>query len=98
MIRLSTPIRLSLLSLIWLYQNSLGLMLAPACRFYPSCSCYAVQALRQLPLGRALWLIGRRLVRCHPYHPGGIDLVPELCHNDSSTCSHSAPHRAVPKP
>jgi hypothetical protein len=98
MILLSTPIRLPLLALIWLYQNSLGLMLAPACRFYPSCSCYAGQALRQLPLGYALWLILRRLVRCHPFHPGGIDLLPELCHNDTSSCSSSVTQRSIKKP
>ncbi|MBM3602461.1 MAG: membrane protein insertion efficiency factor YidD [Alphaproteobacteria bacterium] len=98
MSRLSAPIRLPLLGLIWLYQHSLGLMLRPACRFYPSCSCYAAQALRQLPLGRALWLIGRRLLRCHPLHPGGIDLVPELCHNDTSTCSPAVTHPPIPNP
>jgi putative membrane protein insertion efficiency factor len=91
------PIRPVLIGLITLYQHSLGLMLAPACRFYPSCSCYAGQALRQLPLGYALWLILRRLVRCHPFHPGGIDLLPELCHNDTSSCSSSVTQRSIKK-
>jgi len=43
------------------------------CRFVPTCSHYAVIALRTFPLHRALFLIGRRILRCHPWHDGGVD-------------------------
>lgn len=48
----------------------------PRCRFYPSCSSYALQALDLHGPFRGLWLAGRRLLRCHPYNPGGVDHVP----------------------
>jgi putative membrane protein insertion efficiency factor len=48
----------------------------PRCRFYPSCSTYALQALREHGAIRGSWLAGRRLLRCHPWNPGGIDHVP----------------------
>ena len=52
-------------------------MVPPMCRFYPSCSVYAVEALEKHRLGTALWLIVRRVGRCHPFHPGGYDPVPD---------------------
>jgi uncharacterized protein len=58
------------------YQLVLSPLLGPRCRFYPSCSSYAVQALtRHGPL-RGSWLAARRLLRCHPWNPGGLDPVP----------------------
>ncbi|MEN6625228.1 MAG: membrane protein insertion efficiency factor YidD [Candidatus Sumerlaeia bacterium] len=51
-------------------------MLPPSCRFYPSCSVYAMQALDHYPLRQALPLILRRLSHCHPFHPGGYDPLP----------------------
>ena len=48
----------------------------PRCRFAPSCSEYALDALRLHGVARGLWLALRRLGRCHPFHPGGIDPVP----------------------
>ncbi len=50
--------------------------LPPTCRFWPTCSMYAVEALDHYPLHRALWLILRRLARCHPFHAGGFDPLP----------------------
>lgn len=49
----------------------------PMCRFEPSCSCYADEALQKRRLLPALGLIARRLSRCHPFHPGGYDPVPD---------------------
>lgn len=46
------------------------------CRFYPSCSCYAIEALEVHGAGKGLWLTGRRLLRCHQWHDGGHDPVP----------------------
>ena len=61
---------------VHLYRWTLSPLLGPACRFQPTCSVYALAVLQTEPLGRALSLIARRLGRCHPFHPGGIDLPP----------------------
>jgi hypothetical protein len=58
------------------YKKSLGLVLPNSCRFYPSCSSYAIQAFERFGLLRASLLTIRRLSRCHPFHPGGVDLPP----------------------
>jgi putative membrane protein insertion efficiency factor len=71
-------IRGALVLLVRLYQRLVSPLLPPACRFYPSCSAYAVQALERHGAARGSWLTVRRLCRCHPFHPGGIDPVPEL--------------------
>ena len=52
-------------------------MLPPACRFHPTCSEYSCQALERFALPRALWLILARLLKCHPWHAGGIDPLKE---------------------
>ncbi|MBL8483210.1 MAG: membrane protein insertion efficiency factor YidD [Rhodocyclaceae bacterium] len=65
-----------LLALVRAYRYAVSPWLAPRCRFYPSCSAYAEQAIRRhgaLTGGR---LAARRLCRCHPWHPGGYDPVP----------------------
>ena len=64
------------IGLIRAYQVTLSPFLGPACRFYPSCSEYAYQAVvRHGPL-KGLFLAVKRILRCHPFHPGGIDPVP----------------------
>jgi putative membrane protein insertion efficiency factor len=65
------------LGLIRGYQLVISPFLPPACRFYPSCSRYAQQAIERHGLRRGLALAMRRLARCHPFHPGGVDPVPE---------------------
>ncbi len=69
-------IRFVLLLLVRLYRRLVAPMLPPACRFYPSCSAYAETALARHGALKGGWLAARRLVRCHPFHPGGIDPVP----------------------
>ncbi len=59
------------------YQLVLSPLLGPRCRFYPSCSSYALEAIRTHGPLRGTWLAGRRLLRCHPWNPGGVDLVPD---------------------
>jgi len=64
---------LVLKKLIRFYQMVVSPFLAPACRFYPSCSEYSVQALDSYGLFKAVGLIALRLLKCHPYHRGGHD-------------------------
>jgi len=66
-----------LILLIRLYQRLVSPLMPPRCRFYPTCSSYAVEALRQHGALRGSWLALRRLVRCHPLNPGGVDPVPK---------------------
>lgn len=64
---------------IWLvrgYQLFISPFVPPSCRFHPTCSHYAIEALRKHGAIRGLWLAIRRIARCHPWHPGGHDPVP----------------------
>jgi putative membrane protein insertion efficiency factor len=63
-------------ALIRWYQRWISPFLAPSCRFVPSCSQYAAEAIERYGLTRGGWLAVRRLLRCHPFHPGGHDPVP----------------------
>jgi hypothetical protein len=65
-----------LIFLIRVYQKLISPLLPPSCRFYPSCSEYACQALAKHGVLRGIWLAGKRLLRCHPWHAGGFDPVP----------------------
>jgi putative membrane protein insertion efficiency factor len=67
-----------LIMLVRCYQRVISPLLPPSCRFYPSCSQYAVDALAGHGLVRGLGLTLWRLLRCGPWHPGGIDPVPPL--------------------
>jgi hypothetical protein len=58
------------------YRRFISPLLPPVCRFAPSCSEYALEALRVHGAVRGLWLAVRRLARCHPFNPGGYDPVP----------------------
>jgi putative membrane protein insertion efficiency factor len=69
-------IRAALLLLVRLYRRVVSPALPAACRFYPSCSAYAETALLRHGAAKGSWLTARRLARCHPFHPGGIDPVP----------------------
>jgi putative membrane protein insertion efficiency factor len=65
-----------LLALLRVYQYALRPMLGANCRFAPSCSDYAREAIEKHGALRGTWLAARRILRCHPYHPGGYDPVP----------------------
>jgi putative membrane protein insertion efficiency factor len=58
------------------YQVSLGPLLPPSCRYYPSCSAYAIEALEKHGAIKGVWLATKRIARCHPFRPGGYDPVP----------------------
>ncbi|MCX7122798.1 MAG: membrane protein insertion efficiency factor YidD [Gammaproteobacteria bacterium] len=66
----------TLRSLVIIYRWTIGLLLMPRCRFYPSCSQYALDALKRYAPPYAIWLIVKRLLKCQPWHAGGIDEVP----------------------
>lgn len=73
-----------LLGLVRLYQYLISPLLGPRCRFHPSCSHYAIEAIERHGTLRGSWLALRRLGRCHPWHPGGYDPVPtpHQCHQE----------------
>jgi putative membrane protein insertion efficiency factor len=65
-----------LIALVTAYRYALSPMLGRHCRFHPSCSAYAVEALERRGALRGAWLAVKRIARCHPWHPGGYDPVP----------------------
>lgn len=74
---ITQALRKALIAVVRGYQLLISPILGPRCRFHPSCSTYAIQALKQHTLLKAIPLIARRLVRCHPGSPGGCDPVPD---------------------
>jgi len=68
--------RAIILGLIRLYQNTISRALPPTCRFFPSCSEYAYQAIERYGVIQGGWIAIKRIARCHPFHPGGYDPVP----------------------
>lgn len=72
----ATLIARALEGLIKVYQWTVSPLLPPACRFYPSCSHYAQEAVHRHGAMRGSWLAVRRIARCHPWCPGGHDPVP----------------------
>ena len=72
----ASPVVRVLLLPVRFYRKFISPALPPTCRFYPSCSAYAVEALTVHGALRGSWLTLRRLGRCGPWHPGGLDPVP----------------------
>ncbi len=68
--------RVPLLGLLRFYRIAISPALGPACRYEPSCSAYAEEAVRRFGAGRGSYLALRRLLRCHPFARGGLDPVP----------------------
>ena len=68
--------RTVLIMLVRAYQMLLSPLLPAACRYYPSCSAYAIEALERHGALRGTWLAVRRIGRCNPFRPGGFDPVP----------------------
>jgi putative membrane protein insertion efficiency factor len=69
------------LLLIWLirgYRLFISPLFPPSCRFQPTCSLYAIQAIERFGVLRGSWLATRRILCCHPFHPGGYDPVPPV--------------------
>jgi putative membrane protein insertion efficiency factor len=70
------PVARLLIALIAGYRYFLSPLLGRSCRYFPSCSEYAAEALERHGALRGSWLAVRRIARCHPWHPGGYDPVP----------------------
>ncbi len=92
------PVRRALLAAVRFYSRAISPALPPRCRFYPTCSAYAAEAIERHGAARGSWLALRRLARCAPWHPGGWDPVPGTgtAHRASSTAgtpaASGAPH------
>lgn len=65
-----------LVALIRMYQMFISPFLPRSCRFYPTCSAYALEAIQKHGPVKGLYLAVRRVLRCHPFSPGGYDPVP----------------------
>jgi putative membrane protein insertion efficiency factor len=82
--RLSDYLALPLRGLVWLYRKMISPFLGNNCRFEPSCSAYAEEALRQHGAFRGGWLAARRIGRCHPWGGSGYDPVPPVDDEDET--------------
>lgn len=80
----------ALIGLIRVYQYVISPLLGPRCRFWPTCSSYAVDALRLHGPFKGGWLALKRILKCHPWHPGGVDPVPP--HRDCNHARHDETH------
>ena len=65
-----------LLLLVHVYRSCISPLLSPSCRYYPTCSAYALEAIERYGAWRGGWMALRRILRCHPFHKGGYDPVP----------------------
>jgi hypothetical protein len=90
------PAALVLLGLLSGYRRWVSPLLGPRCRFAPTCSAYAVGAVQAHGAAHGAWLTVRRLLRCHPFHPGGHDPVPPV--RRSWVTMESAAPRVPPAP
>lgn len=93
---LTLPFRL----LIKGYQVFISPMLGQNCRFHPTCSCYAHQALERHGLVKGTWLSIKRIMKCNPMHPGGFDYVPGTSEDNvthSNNVNNEASSLATPK-
>jgi putative membrane protein insertion efficiency factor len=69
-------LRRALIGAIRFYRNAISPLTPPSCRFTPTCSAYALEAVEKYGAARGSWLAARRLLRCHPFCKGGYDPVP----------------------
>ena len=81
-----------LITLIRGYQLFISPLLGSNCRFYPTCSHYAKEALEKHGAAKGGWLALKRIGRCHPWHEGGVDLVPEPMTNTCQCQNHQHHH------
>lgn len=89
---MNSPLQGLLLLLLRAYQLCISPLLGPRCRFYPTCSSYAMEAIREHGAVKGCLMTAIRLCKCHPWHPGGFDPVPKKFAADSAKdaggCNH----------
>ncbi|WP_216829168.1 membrane protein insertion efficiency factor YidD [Alkalihalobacterium elongatum] len=66
-----------LMGIIYIYQKVISPLKPPTCRFHPTCSHYGLEAIKRFGAVKGSWLTIKRILKCHPFHPGGFDPVPE---------------------
>ena len=86
-----TPVARALMLPIVFYRRFISPLFGPVCRYQPSCSTYAIVALRRHGALRGGWLAVRRIARCHPFHAGGYDPVPP---REGEAPSDLTPHQS----
>lgn len=84
-----------LVGLIRIYQIVISPLLGQRCRYYPSCSAYALEAIQVHGALRGTWLGARRLARCHPWSDGGYDPVPRARNTSAQAGSHDSAPRTT---
>ncbi len=77
------------IGIIKLYRIAISPLFPPSCRFYPTCSEYAIEALTEHGAIKGSWLAIKRIAKCHPFHEGGVDLVPRK----AQVCDHAATNK-----
>jgi len=94
------PVRRALLAAVGFYSRAISPALPPRCRFYPTCSAYAAEAIDRHGAARGSWLAVRRILKCAPWHPGGVDPVPAApgTGGPARASSTGVPAAASPEP
>jgi putative membrane protein insertion efficiency factor len=77
-----SPLAWLAIGLVYLYRLGISPLIGPRCRFDPTCSRYAIDALKMHGFVKGCWLSGKRLLKCHPLNDGGYDPVPPKNHTD----------------
>ena len=90
------PIARAMIAVIRFYRTAISPAFPPSCRYTPTCSAYAAEAIEVHGAGRGSWLALRRLLRCHPFHAGGHDPVPPAVVPDGAPSAVAAPPGADP--
>jgi putative membrane protein insertion efficiency factor len=90
------PVAQALLAVIRLYRTAISPAFPPSCRYVPSCSAYAAEAIEVHGAARGSWLALRRLLRCHPFHAGGHDPVPPAVVPATAGARHPRPAELSP--
>ncbi len=87
MAKINTALQWVAIQLIKLYQVLISPLLGPRCRFTPTCSHYAIEAIKLHGIVKGCWLAAKRLIKCQPLNEGGYDPVPTCCHKQSHNCT-----------